>query len=162
MIERQLVQIAAAVPVSESGKIPGQLETPIETADMVSTGWGNLPRQTSCTNHAGKTMHPRMNAWGELIAKLHGDPGVPMISCSIFDQSYRRALCDLGSSINIMPKVIFEQLQHPALSQTRMFVQLANSTVRHPEGIVENIYVRTGTASSSLTLSSSTWKGTWV
>ena len=41
-----------------------------------------------------------------------------------------------------MPKVIFEQLQYPALSQTRMFVQLADSTIRHPKGTVENIYVR--------------------
>ena len=41
-----------------------------------------------------------------------------------------------------MPKLIFEQLQYPALSKTRMFVQLADSTIRHPEGIVENIYVR--------------------
>ena len=77
-------------------------------------------------------MHPRMNALAGLTAKLHGDPGVPMITCSIFDQSFTRALCDLGSSINIMPKVIFEQLQYPTLSQTRMFVQLADSTVRHP------------------------------
>ena len=92
MIETQLAQIAAAVPVSESGKIPGQLESPVETANMVSTGWGNHPRQTSRTNHAGRTTHPRMNAWGELIAKLHGDLGVPMISCSIFNQSYRRGL----------------------------------------------------------------------
>jgi hypothetical protein len=65
-----------------------------------------------------------------------------MISYSIFDQSYTRALCDLGSSINIMPKVIFEQLQYPTLSQTRMFVQLGDSTVRHSEWIVENIYVQ--------------------
>ena len=65
-----------------------------------------------------------MNAWGGLTAKLHGDPGVPMISCSIFDQSYTRALYDLGSSINIMPKVTFEQLQYPALSQTRMLYSL--------------------------------------
>ena len=83
-----------------------------------------------------------MNALAGLTVKLHGDPGLPMINCSIFDQSYTRALCDLGSSINIMPKVIFEQLQYPTLSQTRMFVQLAYSTVRQPEGIVENIYVR--------------------
>ena len=41
-----------------------------------------------------------------------------------------------------MPKVIFEQLQYPALSQTCMFIQLADSTVRHPEGIVKNIYLR--------------------
>ena len=122
MIETQLAQIVVIVPVSEDGKIPGQPESSVETANMVSTGWGNLPRQTSRTNHAGRTTHLRLNAWGGLTAKLHGDPGVPMISCSIFDQSYRRALCDLGSSINIMPKVIFEQLQYPALSQTRMFV----------------------------------------
>ena len=83
-----------------------------------------------------------MNAWGGLTAKLHGDPGVPMISYSIFDQNNRRALCDLGSSINIMPKLIFEQLQYPTLSKTCMFVQLADSTVQHPKGIVENIYVR--------------------
>ena len=75
-----------------------------------------------------------MNAWGGLTAKLHGDPGVPMISCSIFDQLYKQALCDLGSSINIMPKVIFEQLQYPALSRTRMFVHLQILQFGIPKG----------------------------
>jgi hypothetical protein len=54
MIEAQLAQIATTAPVSESGKIPGQPESPVETTNMVSTGWGNLPRQTSRTNHAGR------------------------------------------------------------------------------------------------------------
>ena len=40
--ETQLAQIVAFVLVSESGKIPGQPESPVETANMVSTGWGNL------------------------------------------------------------------------------------------------------------------------
>ena len=44
MIETQLAQIATAVLVSESGKIPGQPESLVETANMVSTGWANLPR----------------------------------------------------------------------------------------------------------------------
>ena len=43
MIKTQLAQIAAAAPVSENGKIPGQPESPVDTANMVSTGWGNLP-----------------------------------------------------------------------------------------------------------------------
>ena len=47
MIETQLAQLHAAAPVSEDGKIPGQPESSVETANMVSTGWGNLPRQTS-------------------------------------------------------------------------------------------------------------------
>ena len=38
IIETQLAQIAAAVPAAESGKIPGQPESPVENANMVSTG----------------------------------------------------------------------------------------------------------------------------
>ena len=49
MIETQLAQIAAVVPISETGKIPGQPESPVETANLVSTRWGNLPRHTPHT-----------------------------------------------------------------------------------------------------------------
>jgi hypothetical protein len=52
-----------------------------------------------------------------------------MICYSIYDCYFDQALCDLGASINIMPKVIFEQLQHPALSPTLMYVQLADSSI---------------------------------
>ena len=44
MIQTLLAQIAAALLAAKSGKIPGQPESPVETANMVSTGWGNLPR----------------------------------------------------------------------------------------------------------------------
>ena len=40
MIETQLAQLAAAAPVSKNGKITGQPESSVETANMVSTGWG--------------------------------------------------------------------------------------------------------------------------
>ena len=40
-----------------------------------------------------------------------------------------------------MPRVIFEHLQYPALSQTRMLAQHADSNIRHPEGVVENMLV---------------------
>ena len=63
IIETQLAQIAAAVLVSETGKIPGQPESPVETANMVSTGCGNLPRQTPCTNHAGRYNPPKNDTW---------------------------------------------------------------------------------------------------
>ena len=44
--------------------------------------------------------------------------------------------------MNIMPKVIYEELNYPALSPTTMLVQLADSTVRYPEGIAEHVFVR--------------------
>ena len=65
-----------------------------------------------------------------------------MISCSIYDKHYEHCLCDLWSSVNIMPKVIFEELQYPALSPTSILVQLVDSSTRYPEGIVENMVVR--------------------
>ena len=51
-------------------------------------------------------------------------------------------LYDLGASVNKMPKVTFEKLSYRALSLTTMCVQLADSTVRYPEGVVENLLVK--------------------
>ena len=139
MIETQLAKIAAVVPAVESEKIPGQPKSLVENVNMVSTRWGNSFRRGPRTNIAGRSTRHKMNAGGGLTE--HGDPGVPMINCSIFDHFYNRSLCDLGASMNILPKVIFEQLQYPALSQTRMLMQLADSTIRHPEGIVKNMLI---------------------
>jgi hypothetical protein len=40
-----------------------------------------------------------------------------------------------------MSKAVFEELGYPALSLTMMTVQLANSSIKYPEGIVENLLV---------------------
>jgi hypothetical protein len=58
-------------------------------------------------------------AWWQ---KVQEDPGVPMICCSIYVKHFEQCLCDLGASVNIMPKVIYEELQYPALSPTTMLV----------------------------------------
>jgi len=41
-----------------------------------------------------------------------------------------------------MPIVIYKELQYPTLFPTTMLVQLADSSIRYPKGIVENILVR--------------------
>ena len=65
-----------------------------------------------------------------------------MIICSIYDQYFEHALCGLGASVNIMPKVIYEELDYSTLSPTTMLLQLADLTVRYPEGIAEHVFVR--------------------
>ena len=142
MIETQLAQIAASVPAVESGKILGQPETPIENVSMVSTGWGNSSRRPPRTNRAGRYNPPRNDVWDGMVAAVQEDPGVPMISCSIYVKHFERCLCDLGASMNIMPKVIYEALEYLALSPTTMLVHLADSTIRYLEGIAEHIFVR--------------------
>jgi hypothetical protein len=56
----------------------------------------------------------------------------------MFDQ----ALCDLRTSVSVMPKVIYDQLNHDSLVPTSMHLQLADQSIRRPVGIVKYIRVR--------------------
>jgi hypothetical protein len=71
-----------------------------------------------------------------------GDPGVPTISYLIGTQKFDQALCDLRASVSVMPKVIYDQLNHDSLVPTSMHLQLAYQSIRHSGGIAEGILVR--------------------
>jgi hypothetical protein len=60
------------------------------------------------------------------------DPRCPMITCSIRAQQFDQALCDLGASVSVMPKAVFDKLNFMVLSPTPMRLQLADSLVRYP------------------------------
>jgi hypothetical protein len=55
---------------------------------------------------------------------------------------FDHALCDLGDSISVMPKVVFDKLNHTLLSPTAMCLQLVDQSVRYPAGIAEDITAR--------------------
>ncbi|GJS17116.1 phospholipase-like protein [Tanacetum coccineum] len=52
------------------------------------------------------------------------------------------AMEDLGASVNVMPKLIFEYLKLANLKETDMVVEMADMTKKDPLGIVENILVK--------------------
>jgi len=58
---------------------------------------------------------------------------------------FLEALCDFGSSINIMPRVLYEKFFTHPLLETTMCLQLADRTLSFPKGILKNLYVRVGT-----------------
>jgi hypothetical protein len=58
-----------------------------------------------------------------------GDLGVPTISCLIGTHKFGQALYDLGASVNVMPKVIYDQLNHDSLVPTSMHLQLADQSI---------------------------------
>ena len=70
------------------------------------------------------------------------DPGCPTIACSIGIQYFEHALCDLGASISIMPKAVFDKLNLMQLTPTPMMLQLADLTVRYPVAIAKDIPVK--------------------
>ncbi|GJU60735.1 reverse transcriptase domain-containing protein [Tanacetum coccineum] len=55
------------------------------------------------------------------------------------------ALADLGASINLMPLSIWKELCLPALTKTRMILELADRTISTPTGIAEDVFVKVGT-----------------
>jgi hypothetical protein len=70
------------------------------------------------------------------------DLGCPTIDCSIINQYFNNALCDLGASVSVVPTVVYHKLDHSALEPTSMCLQLADQSVRYPLGIAENILLK--------------------
>jgi hypothetical protein len=70
------------------------------------------------------------------------DPGCLIITCSIGTQHFSNALYDLGASVSVTPKVVYDRLNHHVLAPTFMCLQLADQSVRYPAGVAENIPVK--------------------
>ena len=131
MIETQIAQIAAALPVSDSGKISGKPETSLQFVNMVSTRLGKPLCQKSHDHFVDLPFVTKKK-----------DPGRPTITCSIGPHVFHNAFCDLGASINVMSKVIYDKILGGPLSTTKFRLLMANQTSRHPEGLAQDILVR--------------------
>ncbi|GKF88470.1 reverse transcriptase domain-containing protein, partial [Tanacetum coccineum] len=54
------------------------------------------------------------------------------------------ALADLGASINLMPLSIWKEINLPALTKTRMILELVDITISTLTGIAEDVFVKLG------------------
>ncbi|XP_070022474.1 uncharacterized protein [Nicotiana sylvestris] len=72
------------------------------------------------------------------------DPGSFTIPVRIGNIDVGRALCDLGASINLMPLSLFKQLVLGAPRPTTMMLQLADRSIAHPEGVIEDVLLQIG------------------
>ncbi|KAL4340192.1 hypothetical protein GQ457_08G025280 [Hibiscus cannabinus] len=70
------------------------------------------------------------------------DPGSFTIPCAIGNHYVGKALCDLGASINLMPKSVFERLGIGKARPTTVMLQLADRSYIQPEGKIEDILLR--------------------
>ena len=69
------------------------------------------------------------------------DLGSFTILCSIGNAIFERALCDLGARINLMPLSIFKKLSLGEARPTTVTLQLANRSLKHHRGIIEDVLV---------------------
>ncbi|GJV01473.1 reverse transcriptase domain-containing protein [Tanacetum coccineum] len=80
----------------------------------------------------------------KFLEKL-GDPGRFLIPCDFPKMDECLALADLGASINLMTLSVWEKLNLPDLTKTRMILELADRTISTPTGIAEDVFVKVGT-----------------
>ena len=109
MIGSQIAQLAAVVPPTDKGKIPGQPED-LETTNLVNIH-----------NEAYYYMEPSAWRWIDYsFLEKKGDTGRPVIPIAIGPQFFQEAFCDFGASVNIMPKVIYDKINEDTLLYINM------------------------------------------
>ena len=81
----------------------------------------------------------------DLLPVKRGDPGCPVNLISIGMVDFPEALYVFGSSVNIMPRVLYEKFFTHPLLETTMCLHLADQTLSFPKGILKNLCVRVGT-----------------
>ncbi|XP_042379918.1 uncharacterized protein LOC121972299 [Zingiber officinale] len=64
------------------------------------------------------------------------------VPCVIGDCIFEDAMLDLGASINVMPKSVFQSLRIGSLQPTGVVIHLANRSQAHPAGVIEDVLVK--------------------
>ena len=70
------------------------------------------------------------------------DPSSFTIPYNIGNSIFKRALCDLGASINLMPLSIFRRLGLGEARPTTVTLQLVDRSLKHPRGVIEDVLVK--------------------
>nr|XP_016479940.1 PREDICTED: uncharacterized protein LOC107801168 [Nicotiana tabacum] len=72
------------------------------------------------------------------------DPGAFTIPCTIGLHNFARALCDNGSSTNLMPLAIYKKAGLGMPRPTSMRLQMADRSIKRLVGIVDDVLVKVG------------------
>ncbi|XP_052624790.1 uncharacterized protein LOC128132308 [Lactuca sativa] len=70
------------------------------------------------------------------------DPNVFTMACKLGNLYVPRAMLDLGASINFLSYSIFKSIGVGTLSKTGVIIQLADRSLVHPKGVLEDVLVQ--------------------
>ena len=79
----------------------------------------------------------------KLLEKMK-DLGSFTIPCSIGKYEFKKALCDYGASINLMPLSVVQRLSLGELIPTAITLQMVDRSMAQPEGVLEDVLVKVG------------------
>ncbi|XP_016206481.1 uncharacterized protein LOC107646846 [Arachis ipaensis] len=70
------------------------------------------------------------------------DPGSFLIPCTIGTITFEKALCDLGSSINLMPLSVMKRLGILEVQRAKISLEMADKSLKRAYGMVEDVLVK--------------------
>jgi hypothetical protein len=73
-----------------------------------------------------------------------GDPGCPAIPSSVGSFKFEKALCNLGASVSVMPRDVFEKLRLSELEPMTMCLELGDNSIHYPLGITVDVPMKVG------------------
>ena len=76
------------------------------------------------------------------IPQKSRDPGSFTLPISVGNLYIGKALLDLGASINLIPLSMLRKIGEIDVRPTRMTLQLADRSIKHPYGVVEDLLVK--------------------
>ncbi|KAK1610464.1 hypothetical protein QYE76_034137 [Lolium multiflorum] len=99
----------------------------------------NLAFTKQITNALIKAREDKLKLETSIPQKLE-DGWEPIIKMTVNDFDCN-ALCDLGASISIMPKKIYDMLDLPPLKNCYLDVNLADNAIKKPLGRIDNVRI---------------------
>jgi hypothetical protein len=112
-------------------KVPAHIECVKELS--------NQNKHNKLPEHLGA--HVRAVLSDALPPKLQ-DPRAPLIPIQVGELKIERALLDLGACVSILPGSLFDQYDFGPLHEINTTVVLADQTLTHPRGMVNDVLVK--------------------
>ena len=79
----------------------------------------------------------------KLLEKLK-DPSSFTIHCVLGENTFSKALCDLGANINLMQHSVAKRLNLGEIEPTTISLQMADRSMASPKGIIEDVLIKVG------------------
>ncbi|GJR00837.1 putative nucleotidyltransferase, ribonuclease H [Tanacetum coccineum] len=94
-----------------------------------------LPKKIDLTEHVSAVL-------SSSLPPKFKDPGAPLISVVVGNIAIKKALLDLGASINILPASLVDKYDLGALRKTDTIISLADRSTIIPRGILKDVIVK--------------------
>jgi hypothetical protein len=109
-----------------------ELSIPLLDAIKLNLKCAKFLKELCTTKRVYKLKGHEMVSMGEVISAIvqknmplkQKDPGAFTIPCVISNASFKRALCDFGASISVMPKYVYDSLSLEPLNKTSIVINL--------------------------------------